>query len=676
LTVATTIANLAIQLSARADQLFNTLDRSVQRTAAWGGQMQAVANNVGNKFSATLQNGMAPVSKSIGLLGHAFSSFRDILASIPVVGGFFAAIPTSMQGFINLVKDEAKEMLAMSRQAQRLGVSLESLAAIQLLSGGAAESMERGMLHLMKMVGELNAGSQEAAKTFAKFNLGKADFVGAGSEEVLGKILDKFTSLASPIDRAYLAMTLFGKGGTALLPILAKGNEGLAAAKEQIKQYAGAFDDRAIAGLAQMQQSLKQIDFISTNLKRQFAVEFAPLIAIVAEEFARWVKALGPMDGVFKSIAEGAGVFISGLLSGIAEVVDAIKEMFADIKEMIATAKGIKNAVKGDENEGWFKKLWKFTTPVGWALSRKFGGKKDQEGGLGDMMSGAAQGAVGAAPPEKMDLASRLRAAAERAGDLPKFWEQLAKRKKAAGAEALPDQHMQELAEKAGELEEKLRAGISSFGAGSDALERFKLAQQGATPAMLANIDALIQEKKALEEITGWATGAGNIFDDYAIRLDALNNAFVDGTINADGFKAALIKLQESLQKSIGDKAASVFEQTRTPLEKFHNKIGELQGLLETGAIDWDTYQRAVAQASQELIALRKNAEQRNPAAIQAGTQEAFKTIIQNDKATTRDPAADLQDAIRQQIEWQKAQLKMAERIARAVEADAAAGVF
>ncbi len=61
----------------------------------------------------------------------------------------------------------------------------------------------------------------------------------------------------------------------------------------------------------------------------------------------------------------------------------------------------------------------------------------------------------------------------------------------------------------------------------------------------------------------------------------------------ASGFKKAANDLAEAGRR--------VFEATRTPQEQFNSKMEELNKLLEAGAIDWDTYQRAVKLAQDEF---------------------------------------------------------------------------
>jgi len=58
----------------------------------------------------------------------------------------------------------------------------------------------------------------------------------------------------------------------------------------------------------------------------------------------------------------------------------------------------------------------------------------------------------------------------------------------------------------------------------------------------------------------------------------------------------------EAAQKRLMDEGRRVFEGTRTPAEQLNAEYGKLNDLLAKGAIDWDTYARAVMDAQDRLM--------------------------------------------------------------------------
>lgn len=71
----------------------------------------------------------------------------------------------------------------------------------------------------------------------------------------------------------------------------------------------------------------------------------------------------------------------------------------------------------------------------------------------------------------------------------------------------------------------------------------------------------------------------------------------------ADLVKATTDSILANWDK-LKEKAKDVFTSTRTPLEAFNSEMVELNELLASGLIGWDTYARAVAQAKDELAAM------------------------------------------------------------------------
>ena len=66
-----------------------------------------------------------------------------------------------------------------------------------------------------------------------------------------------------------------------------------------------------------------------------------------------------------------------------------------------------------------------------------------------------------------------------------------------------------------------------------------------------------------------------------------------------DRLRAELTKLQQAAENvKLGEE---IFAETRTPIEKYEAQITKLNDLVETGAINWDTYGRAVRDARGKL---------------------------------------------------------------------------
>lgn len=110
----------------------------------------------------------------------------------------------------------------------------------------------------------------------------------------------------------------------------------------------------------------------------------------------------------------------------------------------------------------------------------------------------------------------------------------------------------------------------------------------------------------------------------YEEQVRRLEEALDAGHLTQDQFTEAVRRAKEELDETsdamreLEREAERVFEQTRTPLEKFEAEIQRLQKLLDEGLIDKDTFERAVKQAEDRLQRARDALKQDEPVAEEA----------------------------------------------------------
>ena len=120
----------------------------------------------------------------------------------------------------------------------------------------------------------------------------------------------------------------------------------------------------------------------------------------------------------------------------------------------------------------------------------------------------------------------------------------------------------------------------------------------------------------------------GEAINGAAARMDAFNKA---GAEVDTGVKKTSAVMRE---------AARIFEQTRTPLERYENTLTKLNGLLQQGAINQNTYNRAMKQAGEALSGAQKTVElaregariyeqTRTPQEKYANTSARLNTLLQ-----------------------------------------------
>jgi len=174
------------------------------------------------KFTAELQK----VNKRLKGMEDDFASFGKVVKS---VSGVFAGF-LSTQAIISFAKQTFEAADAIGTAAEKAGVSVEAFSRLKFAAEQADvefASFSTGIKELQKTLSLAGAGSESARKELAGLGLEASALRGLGLEEQLGRIADAFKNITDPADQTRIAVELFGKAGTDLIPFLNKGSEGI-----------------------------------------------------------------------------------------------------------------------------------------------------------------------------------------------------------------------------------------------------------------------------------------------------------------------------------------------------------------------------------------------------------------------------------------------------------------
>lgn len=150
--------------------------------------------------------------------------------NISRVGGAISAIGGSITGaMLAAAQQFASSGDEINKMAQRTGASTEALSELRYAagqSGASIEDLEGGMQKMAKAVDSAREGSKGARDTFARLGI-SMDQLNEPPDAQLELFAERLSAVADPSERAALAMEVFGKKGTALLPLFSGGAKGI-----------------------------------------------------------------------------------------------------------------------------------------------------------------------------------------------------------------------------------------------------------------------------------------------------------------------------------------------------------------------------------------------------------------------------------------------------------------
>lgn len=339
------------------------------------------------KFFAALKG----VNKSIASVGKSMQSAGTKMAALGagVVGPIFA----SAAAFANVGS-------ALNDMSARTGVATESLSVLQFAAEQTGTDMggvETALKKMQKAIFAAGEGSKEAADALAMVGLSAGDLAGLSADQQMGKIADGLMAIEDPGARAAIAMKIFGKSGTDILPMLEGGSAGMAAFAAEAKRLglvmdsetaakADALGDAIDAVKVSMKMAFIQVGSavapILTQLAQGLAVVAANVGKFISENQAFVVSVLKGGAALFAAgtAITGIGYSLQGLSSGISLVLKGFGLFSALASPVLLVAAGIGAAVFA---------LYKFKDQIGAALGSVAPLVQEAAGAIGQGFNGA-----------------------------------------------------------------------------------------------------------------------------------------------------------------------------------------------------------------------------------------------------------------------------------------------
>lgn len=262
------LGELIVKISADAQELekaLNNADKKVKDGA--------------NKMSVSLK-GLASASLAIGT----------------AVAGFFGVA-------IKATVEYGDELFEVS---QRTGVAVERLSTLKFVAEqteSSFQSLATGLKFLNRNIFDANDGNEKAIELFVKLGLSTRDSAGevVKADKIFDQIADKFSRMKDESEKTALAMQLFGRSGTDLIPVLNLGSEGIA----ELERTATSL------GLKLSTENARDIDKFSDNMKALkatmggLAIELSKnVIPIIDDLIRKLIEGLKTLQPFLQSVNE------------------------------------------------------------------------------------------------------------------------------------------------------------------------------------------------------------------------------------------------------------------------------------------------------------------------------------------------------------------------------------
>ena len=290
------------------------------------------------KFEAGLKRAQA----KLRMWGSTLQSLGTQIAGVGAAGT--AAITANLATF-------SKHGDQLEKMALRTGISVEALSELQYAagqSGSSIEALEKGVRRMQQGITEAATGTGAAKDAFAELGIEVAALARLSPEQQFLKITGQLADVEDATKKAALAMDIYGRAGTELLPMLADGNAGIEALRARAKALGltmstQAAKSAAIFGdnLADVLNQAKQVSFEIGNAVAPAIQALIVRVQSILKSVIDWTRANSEV--ILSALKIAAAVTAAG--GAIVAIGLTIKAAAASIGILLGAIAAMKAAV-------------------------------------------------------------------------------------------------------------------------------------------------------------------------------------------------------------------------------------------------------------------------------------------------------------------------------------------
>jgi hypothetical protein len=213
----------------------------------------------------------------------------------------------------------------VAKMAKRTGLSVETLSELRFVAsqtGTEFQSLEMGFRRMQRSIYDAGRGLSTAKDALADLDLAFKDLDGLSPEDQFKLLADRIGSVEDPTKKAAIAMTLFGRTGTNLLPMFAAGSAGIEALQAEARKLGLTMSGEDAKAAEDFTDALDQLWKVVRMGVFNIGAALAPALQRMADTITRvavtvseWVK---QNRGLIVQVAKIAAIVVA---AGVALIV-------------------------------------------------------------------------------------------------------------------------------------------------------------------------------------------------------------------------------------------------------------------------------------------------------------------------------------------------------------------
>ena len=223
--------------------------------------------------------------------------------------GAVAALAVGV-AFAKVAKDAINAADNFAKMSKKVGISVESLSGLEFaakISGTTLDALRTSLTRLAANASDASMGVGEAKEAFDAMKIETLDATGAlkPMEVLLLEVADRFALMEDGTEKTALAMDIFGKSGTDLIPMLNAGSAGIQEMKDRARELGIVIDEETAVKSERFNDAL--VELSSAFQGMIFSILDSGLLDALVD-LAEWL-AMGSKESTLFTLAGQALTF-------------------------------------------------------------------------------------------------------------------------------------------------------------------------------------------------------------------------------------------------------------------------------------------------------------------------------------------------------------------------------
>lgn len=257
--------------------------------------------------------------KGLRNISKKFSRFGGKLAGIGAAAGGIGALAAPLASAVKLFSDFGD---TIQKAALRTGFTTESLSELQFAlsrSGASFAEFENAVRRFQANLSMFGRGLGAAKHAFKSLGLTFSQLSALSPDKQLELMADAISKVADPARQAAIAMAIFGRSGTNLLPLLKEGGAGIAALREEANRLGLTMSQETANKAAILNDAMGTLGDVFRAVKIEVGSALAPAISRLSGQLSeagvavagfiqrnqRWITLAAKVGATFAAVSVG-----------------------------------------------------------------------------------------------------------------------------------------------------------------------------------------------------------------------------------------------------------------------------------------------------------------------------------------------------------------------------------